>query len=357
MTKPSPSNHIPALDGLRGLAALVVLASHVSNQVGLWGGLLGSGGGQIGVMIFFVLSGYLMGFLYLDRPFNLSEVWTYGVHRGARVLPLFYAVAISALLFREIGRLTGLPMEFYHTMSHSIFLLTLIEGSDVFWTIPVEIHFYVVFVGLWVSYSTVRRATIAAIICLGAALLLLNYYSPFNETLIAGAPFFFCGVLISRWKAIRKHRMVLLSAVSVASFPLALLMYPLITVAAFRQVGYSVAPLSDDQLWHNPVCLAAASGCLVAALCSPIVSSILSSRAMMHLGKVSYGIYLLHMPVLLVLYRATVLSQWPVVFLFATLLLSIVVATAAHQLWEAPARRNINRLLISRNFLLPAATS
>jgi hypothetical protein len=69
------------------------------------------------------------------------------------------------------------------------------------------------------------------------------------------------------------------------------------------------------ELWHNPVCLAAASSCLIAALCSPIVSSILSSRPMMYLGRVSYGVYLLHMPVLLLLYRVTALSRWPALFL------------------------------------------
>ena len=351
MTKRSAvgSNHIPALDGLRGLAAVVVLVSHVSNQVGLWGGLLGNGGGQIGVMIFFVLSGYLMGFLYLDRPFNSAEVWSYAAHRGARVLPLFYAVVILALLFREIGRQTGLPMEFYTSMGHSIYLLTLIEGSDVFWTIPVEIQFYAVFVGLWALFSRFGRASIAAMICLGVVLLLINF-SPLNETLIAGAPFFFCGVLISRWTAIRdRQQRFLFSAAAMASFPLALLMFPLITVAVFSRGGHSVVPLSDQQLWHNPVCLAAASGCLIAALCSPIVSSILSSRPMIHLGRVSYGLYLLHMPVLLTLYRVSALSQWPVLFLLATLLLSIIVATAAHRFFEAPARRNINRLLARRN--------
>jgi peptidoglycan/LPS O-acetylase OafA/YrhL len=354
MTKPSAarSNNIPALDGLRGLAAVIVLVSHVSNNVGLWGGVLGHGGGQIGVMIFFVLSGYLMGFLYLDRPFNSAEVWSYAVHRGARVLPLFYTVVILALLFREIGHLTGLPMEFYNSMGHSIYLLALIEGSDVFWTIPVEFHFYAVFVGLWASYSRFGRATIAAMICLGIVLLLINY-SPLNETLIAGAPFFFCGVLISRWTAIRdRQQRFLFSAAAMASFPLALLMFPLITVAAFRRVGYSVEPLSDEQLWHNPLCLAAASGCLIAALCSRVMSSILSTRPMRYLGKISYGLYLLHTPVLLVLYRATHLSQWPVLFLLATLLLSIMMATAAHQFLEAPARRKIIEFLAPKNFRL-----
>ena len=80
------------LDGLRGLAAFIVLVSHVSNRTGLWGNLLGHGGGRIGVMIFFCLSGYLMGTLYLSSPFRPVEVWRYALHRFARVAPLYYLV-------------------------------------------------------------------------------------------------------------------------------------------------------------------------------------------------------------------------------------------------------------------------
>src|ERR1700726_3367243 len=84
--------HRPELDGLRGLAAYLVVLSHVSNKSNLWDTLFGAGGGQIGVMLFFVLSGYLMGVLYLDRPFTFAEVRAYVVRRIGRVLPLFYLV-------------------------------------------------------------------------------------------------------------------------------------------------------------------------------------------------------------------------------------------------------------------------
>jgi len=91
----------PELDGLRGVAALIVLLSHVSNKTGLWGGIFGRGGGQIGVMLFFVLSGYLMGMLYLDRPFRRIEVQRYVVHRGARIVPLYYLIVL--LSFISVG--------------------------------------------------------------------------------------------------------------------------------------------------------------------------------------------------------------------------------------------------------------
>src|SRR5580704_17034654 len=96
---PEARAHRPELDGLRGLAAYVVVVSHISNESNLWNGLLGRGGGQLGVMLFFVLSGYLMGALYLDRPFRAGEVWAYAVRRIARVVPLFYVVVTLALVF------------------------------------------------------------------------------------------------------------------------------------------------------------------------------------------------------------------------------------------------------------------
>jgi peptidoglycan/LPS O-acetylase OafA/YrhL len=47
--------HYKALDGLRGLAAYTVVISHFSNQTQIFGGLFGSGAGQVGVMLFFAL--------------------------------------------------------------------------------------------------------------------------------------------------------------------------------------------------------------------------------------------------------------------------------------------------------------
>lgn len=61
MSRNQTAVYRPELDGLRGLAAYIVLVSHASNMTGLWGTLLGNGAGQFGVMLFFVLSGFLMG--------------------------------------------------------------------------------------------------------------------------------------------------------------------------------------------------------------------------------------------------------------------------------------------------------
>ena len=84
---------IAQLDGLRGLAALIVVVSHYSNETLLWGGVLGKGGGQTGVMLFFLLSGFLMAHLHLGEAFTARNVGRYALRRIARVYPLFLIAA------------------------------------------------------------------------------------------------------------------------------------------------------------------------------------------------------------------------------------------------------------------------
>ena len=59
---------IRRLNTLRGIAALVVLVGHYSNRAQLWDAVLGTRAPQLGVMLFFLLSAFLMTVLYLDRP-------------------------------------------------------------------------------------------------------------------------------------------------------------------------------------------------------------------------------------------------------------------------------------------------
>jgi peptidoglycan/LPS O-acetylase OafA/YrhL len=334
--------HIAGLDGLRGLAACIVVVSHISNMTNLWGGALGRGGGQIGVMLFFVLSGYLMGLLYLDRTFSRTEVWNYAVRRVARVLPLFYAVAVGELLLEQIGRLTGSALQFYQ-IDDPLLLLTLVQGTDVFWTIPIEIQFYAIFVAVWAFYSLWARGAIVTTI-IGAAVLfiLTRKDSPGLEGSTSGlvthyVPFFACGLSVSHYLPRNVGRLLRpWPAVLAASFPLFLLTYPQIATAAFGV---------DIGLWNNPLCLALAVGCLIATVSASPASSVLSTRPMRHLGKVSYSLYLLHQPVLLLLDSMTQLRHWPELFLVVGLALAIAVATVVQRFFEAPTRHAINERL------------
>lgn len=104
-TLPQVNGHLEALDGLRALAALMVLVFHVATETGdtlapgVVGGLLSAG--DLAVPLFFALSGVL-----LYRPWARAaldgvhgpSVGAYLWRRGARVMPAYWLVALVALL-------------------------------------------------------------------------------------------------------------------------------------------------------------------------------------------------------------------------------------------------------------------
>jgi peptidoglycan/LPS O-acetylase OafA/YrhL len=102
--------HIPALDGVRGLAILLVLAVHIRVSPGdLWFDqafdFVRSGGG-IGVDLFFVLSGFLISGILLDSRGGPGYFRAFYFRRVLRIFPLYYLTL--AVLFLVLPHLDGL---------------------------------------------------------------------------------------------------------------------------------------------------------------------------------------------------------------------------------------------------------
>jgi peptidoglycan/LPS O-acetylase OafA/YrhL len=137
---------IPVLTGVRGVAALTVTIAHYCNSLQLAPNIVGAGAGQLGVMLFFALSGFLMGYLYCDWPSGTVRIKDFAVARLARVGPLFVLVVMLSWICA-----TYLPSpwdRFLYPLEGTASLashLLLLDGVDVLWTIPVEIHFYLIF--------------------------------------------------------------------------------------------------------------------------------------------------------------------------------------------------------------------
>src|SRR5689334_1921870 len=91
-----PGRNIPALDGIRAIAVLLVLAEH--------GGVPGVPGGFLGVDVFFVLSGFLITSLLLDElgrtgRISLRDFW---VRRARRLLPALLIAVAAVLVARAL---------------------------------------------------------------------------------------------------------------------------------------------------------------------------------------------------------------------------------------------------------------
>lgn len=160
---PDHGRHLPALDGLRGVAVLLVVFSHAGNaRMFLHPALDLRGTGRIGVFLFFVLSSFLlMRLALLADPADLRRLqyWRgYAARRVARVMPAYLAALAAFVLATEFTARLALR--------HAV----LLRGDGHFWTVPVEMRWYVL-LPLAVGAAALLRARplfVAALMLLAA---------------------------------------------------------------------------------------------------------------------------------------------------------------------------------------------
>jgi len=182
MGSPLSRQHVPALDGVRGLAIVLVLVCHgasvlpESSEFGhAWRHLLEQG--AYGVDLFFVLSGYLITGILLDTRGDPSYFRTFYWRRALRIFPAYYCyLAIVFLVVRPAFRLGGTdPWEQVDAWPYLIYLQNCLPDREMgqplvrhLWSLAVEEQFYLVWPAL--VYLVPRRwlAPLCAALALGA---------------------------------------------------------------------------------------------------------------------------------------------------------------------------------------------
>ncbi len=135
--------HVRALDGLRGIAVIMVLLSHSSNnQIYFHKAIAFNGIGKGGVYLFFVLSAYLLDSQIASAMMNHSAdyfFWRrYFIKRFLRIFPLF----IVSLFIFWMASNAGIPTSIVNGVDMVKHVL-LWKGNGVFWSIPVEFKYYI----------------------------------------------------------------------------------------------------------------------------------------------------------------------------------------------------------------------
>ncbi len=136
---------LPALDGLRAVAALLVVATHAAYLTGFTvnGGLLGrlAGRGDFGVAIFFALSGFLLHYrLVSDARDGRTDIRAYAVRRAARVLPAYWVTLAVVVAGHQPPVRTAGPGARRADLPAG----TDIDAFSQSWSIPTELSFYIV---------------------------------------------------------------------------------------------------------------------------------------------------------------------------------------------------------------------
>jgi peptidoglycan/LPS O-acetylase OafA/YrhL len=179
--RPAIGEIIPALDGVRGLAILLVLAHNLDpfeggRLVDQWVGLVFNFG-WVGVQLFFVLSGYLISGILLDSRGAPAYYRAFFGRRVLRIFPLYYGVLLLCLVILPAVGLAPEPL--LADRAHSAWLWTyLINWAEPlgvpvaafphFWSLAVEEQFYLVW-PLVVRHTTPRRLwKVAAVLVIAA---------------------------------------------------------------------------------------------------------------------------------------------------------------------------------------------
>ncbi len=330
---------IRKLNSIRALAALIVLITHFSDATGWLDGKLGGRAGQYGVMLFFLLSGFLMSYLYLAKDFNFQSSKNYIVARIARVIPLFFLLVFLSYTLEQHGW-HGLYSisEWHQVLSHLMFL----KGESVLWSIAPEVQFYLIFVGLWFITAWKHYCLYFVVISSLIIILFSDFPRPtgsvygleYDLHLFRSLPYFLVGVLFG------KHYRSLSIPNNLMSqwFVLALILIPLLYP--------KLSPLNSattHRMWLNyEILLVMSTVFFTIVYLVPDKSLLLSNPIGDFVGKISYSLYLLHMPLLPVVTNLAISVEWQLILF---ILISVTAAFCSYHLVEKPAAKWIRKLI------------
>jgi peptidoglycan/LPS O-acetylase OafA/YrhL len=361
--RPFRLGHQPALDGMRGLCILVVLLFHGEIPG------FGDGTGLVGVNTFFVLSGFLITSLLITEwdTFHDIRLLRFYCRRGLRLLPALVTMLVVVVAYsfavdphkRAIHVLQeALRALFYCTNWAIIFTRDHLYYVGHTWSLSVEEHFYLVWPAVllfmlrkttrssllcWIVLALVVSVLVRAGVYLGATYTLGDNVLPVEasryqfgtdtraDSLLLGC---LAAALLSSQlfpQSLRNNRGFEIGAwAALVGLGLLASRYPftpwMICAGWFFYSVCAVIPM---------VFLATSSGTLM--------HRVLSNRALVFMGQISYGLYIWHAPIIAVLKK----EHYPWANL-AYLVPVFSVAVVSYYLIERPCLRLKERFAMVR---------
>ncbi|WP_236555035.1 acyltransferase [Novosphingobium sp. 9U] len=346
------SDHLPALDGIRGLAALLVVLAHLP-KIGL-ASAPAPLSGPLGVMLFFILSGFLMGHLYLAKPFDKASCSHYLAARAARVLPLYYLVVVGCFI---LSHLIGEDFAFYISDKRILYLMLLSGHDYVFWSIPPEVQFYFVFLLLWGLGQRGRLvAWLPVAAFLVSVLFVLRPVFP-GISALGQLQIFLTGVAFAALRRVVVTRISPSAALVVQIGGLIACLLIIGGILPIHSLLKGVGRSKDDVAYASlPLALAVGSVLLAYTVDTRFARALFANRVAQQLGAWSFGIYLLHWPIMYAVHQMLagfLIPQIAVGMLGLTV--TIGAAATAYYLYEMPMQKVLRpRLarLLDRSFAI-----
>lgn len=329
--------YLPELDGLRGVAVVSVLVGHIHIHCQAKSYFpFRFLSGDLGVDIFFVLSGFLITSVLINDKAENRDLKGFWIRRAGRLLPAYLVFIIGTHFIWGVGQ--ELPWAVTYTYNYARDF-GIFDGQRIplghIWSLCVEEHFYF----LWplIFWYCPRRSV--RIVCVGAMLIswlsALQSCSTFVITNMPthhrlGGLAFGCLVATS-WEFVTAERVAVLG---------------FIFLCASKLMGFSPywAGESGHAMQMISRCLLANSVfCLVVFCClgrygGRTLGSVLRNRFLIWLGMISYGLYLYHLPVYWLFGVSGVHLKESAVSPYLAIVVTFCLAMISHRWIETPVR-------------------
>jgi peptidoglycan/LPS O-acetylase OafA/YrhL len=363
VVQPRSGSHLAALDGLRGVAAVVVVIHHAFNalvmpretrRVLFEGALAPFVNGQGAVVVFFMLSGYVLAnSLARGRgPIDWPVFYTKRVFRihPPYLFALLFAWTASFFYVRDFGAERGLThvmwqMAQVHLAPRELFAASLFPGGaggqlPVGWTLRVEMVF-----SLLLPVMIVAARWRRGIPLLAASLATFGLDYAWSDLWYAVD--FSAGVVLFQQRDVvarALQRMPRALHVALPALGVGILCAPHLLGWSHAAGGILLAG------WDRRDILVMAPGAALLVACAvalPGFARVLSRPSLRALGRISFSLYLLHVPILNVLAPRIVSPQVPwssFALLVALVVVAVPASIACHRWIEVPSIEVGNRV-------------
>jgi peptidoglycan/LPS O-acetylase OafA/YrhL len=302
--------HIPSLDGLRGLAIILVLLFHFTPEGGghtligvltRWVSRLG----WCGVDLFFVLSGFLITGILFDAKGSSHYFRNFYMRRVLRIFPLYYGVLLAVFVIAPMFHPMTSPEDrrlvanqhwlwlyganIPQAISNDWPLETSWVKLNHFWSLAVEEHFYLVWPAIVFTCGRKTLMRLCATCILTALVMRCFAYFLWNDT---------AAYVLTPFRMDELAMGALVALYARGPGGIAAMVRPAKWVAAILGVSLLIIWSRDMEDVNYTVALTTLSAffgaLLVVAVGGKTASTIFSNPVMRFFGKYSYGIYVFH---------------------------------------------------------------
>lgn len=350
-------NYIKHLDGLRGLAVILVILFHSGKEI--------FSGGYIGVDIFFVISGFLItGVIYQklkNNSFSFSEFYS---KRIKRLIPPLIIVKIFSLivgfyLMSPYQFFTLIDQAFYSSILFSNFYLS--ENSDYFslstlenplmhtWSLSLEEQFYLIFPFLFIFlYYTHKNRIVLFLISFALISLLIAQWGgnlTFEKPYVEDNLFFFNQPgFASYFLPIGRFFEFLLGSASYFlsdRFKRLKISHEIISYIGFFLIFLSLILCDRNSNFPNLLTLMPVIGSILIIIFNKTKNTkinFLNYKPLLFVGTISYSLYLWHQP-LFAFYRIKFSSNIPIIHILIIILISFIFASLSYLFFEKKLKK------------------